>query len=147
VPDRVSVEIHVNNLGGWPVQEDRLAQACRTVFVEEEVSEGEVSVTLMGDEAIQAMNLEYFDKDWPTDVIAFSLHGADEPVLGDVYLGYQQARRQADELGISLGEERLRLVIHGTLHVIGYEHPERDGRFECDMYRKQEALLESLSRT
>jgi probable rRNA maturation factor len=98
----------------------------------------------MDDEAIGAMNAEYFDKNGPTDVIAFSLHGADEPVLGDVYLGYQQAGRQAEELGIPLEEELLRLTIHGTLHVVGYRHPEGDERFETEMYQKQEALLESL---
>jgi probable rRNA maturation factor len=100
----------------------------------------------MDDQAIQAMNAEYFRKDRPTDVIAFALHGPGEPVLGDVYLGYEQAARQAEELDVPLPEELMRLVIHGTLHVVGYRHPEGEDRFEAEMYQKQEALLGDLLR-
>jgi probable rRNA maturation factor len=60
-------------------------------------------------------------------------------------VGAEQAARQAAELGVPLDEELLRLVIHGTLHVLGYDHPDSDEeRAGSPMYRRQEALLTEL---
>ncbi len=135
------LEIHVNAEGPWEVPEALLKRGCSSALNLEGIEEGEVSLTLLDDKGISEMNREYFRKDHPTDVIAFSLHASGEPVLGDVYLGYEQARRQADDLAIPLDEELLRLTIHGTLHVLGYHHPEGGDRELCEMYRIQEGLL------
>lgn len=104
---------------------------------------GEVSVTLLSDEDIQEMNRTYLDRDRPTDVIAFSL-GDDLAILGDVYIGAEQARRQAEELGIDVSEEVVRLTVHGMLHVLGYDHPEGPERTESAMFRRQEELLREI---
>ncbi len=80
----------------------------------------------------------------PPTFIAFALHSEGDPVLGDVYLGFDQARRQASELGVPVEEELLRLAIHGTLHLLGYRHPEGSDRFESEMFRRQEKLLRRL---
>lgn len=113
------------------------------VLREEDVADAEISVTLLDDEAIRAMNRDYLGKDRPTDVIAFSLGDGDE-TLGDVYLGVDQARRQAEELSVDYVEELLRLAIHGTLHVLGHDHPEGDDRDDSPMYRLQERLLREV---
>ena len=112
----------------------RAALAC------EEEDAAEVSVTLLGDEEIRVMNVTYLDRDRPTDVIAFSL-GAPGEVLGDVYLGFEQAARQAEELGESFETELLRLAIHGTLHVLGHDHPEGSERLQSPMFALQERLV------
>jgi len=139
------IEVQINTVGDWSVPDALLERGCRAVLEEEGVRAGEVSITLLGDEGIQDLNQEYFGRDWPTDVIAFSLQSPGDPVLGDIYVGFEQARRQATELGIPLDEELLRLVIHGTLHLMGHEHPEGEDRFESEMFLKQEKLLASLS--
>ena len=139
--ESAGIDVVVNNLGSWPVQEDLLARGCREALNAEGIGEGEVSVTLMDDEGIRGLNQEYFGKSRPADVIAFSLQAPGDPVLGDIYLGYEQARRQSDELDILLDEELLRLVIHGTLHVLGYQHPDGEERLESPMFMKQEELL------
>ena len=139
------IEVQINSVGSWSVPEALLEKGCRSVLIEEGVGAGEVSITLLDDKGIQELNQEYFGRDWPTDVIAFTLQSPGDPVLGDVYVGFEQARRQASELLIPLDEELLRLVIHGTLHVLGYEHPEGEGRLESEMFLKQERLLTSLS--
>ena len=100
----------------------------------------EVSVTLLDDEEIRTMNVTYLNRDRPTDVIAFSL-GARGEVLGDVYLGFEQAARQAEELGESFETELLRLAIHGTLHVLGHDHPEGSQRLQSPMFALQERLV------
>ena len=137
-------DVQVNNVGSWPVQEEWLSLACQAVLSAEGIREGEVSITLLDDDGIQGLNQEYFGKDGPTDVIAFALQAPGESVLGDVYLGYEQARRQALELDIRLDEELLRLTIHGTLHVLGHQHPEGEERFESPMFLVQEGLLREI---
>jgi probable rRNA maturation factor len=104
---------------------------------------GEVSVTLLSDEDIQEINRTYLDRDRPTDVIAFSL-GDDLAILGDVYIGAEEAVRQAEELGIAVSEEVVRLTVHGMLHVLGHDHPEGPERTESAMFRRQEELLREI---
>jgi probable rRNA maturation factor len=106
------------------------------------LAEAEISVTLLDDAAIQAMNLQYLQRDYITDVIAFSL--GDDPVIGDVYVGAGQAERQAAELGISTVEEFVRLAIHGTLHVLGHDHPDGPERVDSDMFVLQERLVRDV---
>jgi len=59
-------------------------------------------------------------------------------------VGADQARRQAEALGVPLREELARLAIHGVLHVLGHDHPEGDDRFASPMYVLQERLLEEV---
>jgi probable rRNA maturation factor len=141
------IEVLVNNVGSWPAPEHQLAGGCRAVLDAEGIRDGEISITLLDDEGILGLNQEYFGRDRPTDVLAFALHAPGEPVLGDVYLGFEQAQRQASEFEVLLDEELLRLVIHGTLHVLGYQHPEGEDRFDSEMFLKQEDLLRSVLET
>jgi probable rRNA maturation factor len=137
----MAVSIQVNQTGEWPLPESLVEAGIRATLTAEGVVEGEVSLTFLGDEEVQALNERYLQRDRPTDVIAFALHDPGEPVLGDVYVGYLQARRQAEELGVRLEEELLRVSIHGTLHVLGHDHPEGPERMDSPMFQKQEALL------
>lgn len=107
------------------------------------VSAAEISLTLLDDEGIRDLNARYLGKDGPTDVIAFSL-GTGGQVLGDVYIGYLQAGRQARELGVELREELVRLAIHGTLHVLGHDHPQSDERESSPMFARQESLVRAI---
>ncbi len=107
------------------------------------VSAAEISLTLLDDEGIRNLNARYLGKDRPTDVIAFSL-GDGGQTLGDVYIGYVQAGRQARELGLELREELVRLAIHGTLHVLGHDHPQGDERESSPMFARQESLVRAI---
>lgn len=138
-----AVEVEVSVGAGVEPAADpaRIEAAVRHVLRAEGVDRAEVSVALLGDDDIAALNREYLGRDRPTDVIAFNLAGEGEPPLGDVYLGAAQARRQAAEFGASPAEELLRLAVHGTLHVLGHDHPEGEERVESAMFARQEALL------
>ena len=118
-----------------------LDRGVRATLEAEEIDRGEVSVTVLDDAGIRAMNRRWLGRDRPTDVLSFRLHDPGEPVLGDIYLGIDQARRQAEERGIPLDEELLRLAVHGTLHLLGHDHPEGPEREESEMFRLQEALV------
>jgi probable rRNA maturation factor len=108
------------------------------------VTDGEVSVTLLDDVSMIELSRDHLDLDSTTDVISFALHEGDEAVLGDVYVGHEQAARQAADMGVSLTEELARLAIHGTLHVLGYDHPEGDSRNSSEMFVIQERLVRTL---
>lgn len=89
--------------------------------------EGELSVWLCGDEAIREVHRDYLGVDTPTNVISFAQRDGEfgdvEPeVLGDVVIGVDTARRDAAEVGGALDDELAYLLIHGVLHLLGYDH-------------------------
>lgn len=102
----------------------------------------EVSLTFVSDDEISLLNQEYLQRSGPTDVIAFCL--GDHPLVGDVYVSVDTARRNAETYGISLEEELTRLVVHGALHVLGHSHPDDDSRHESPMFELQEDLVARL---
>lgn len=122
----------------------RLEDAVRTVLEAEGVAAAEVSVTLLDDEAIGRLHRDYLGIQGPTDVLAFVLEGPGDALVGDIYIGHAQVLRQAADLGIPVHEELARLAIHGTLHLLGYEHSEDGGREESLMWRRQEEILRSF---
>jgi probable rRNA maturation factor len=126
------------------VSEEWLRSAVSLVFQNAGLSEGEISLTLLDDDSIRELNQTYLGKDTTTDVISFTLYEGDESVLGDVYIGYEQAVNQAAEAGISIEEELARLSIHGTLHVLGHDHPDTSARFSSEMFVLQEKLVRKL---
>ncbi len=134
------VEVQVS-LGAFRgVARALLERAVRATLTEERVPVAEISLTLLGDDAIRDLNRRWLGRDRPTDVLAFALGTGEEP-LGDVYVGVEQARRQAREAGVSAREEIVRLAIHGTLHVLGHDHPEGPERVDGPMFALQERLV------
>jgi probable rRNA maturation factor len=139
--DALQLSVHVDEGLAVPLDSARVEAALERVLREEGVEAAELSVAFVDDDRIAALNREYLMHEGPTDVISFPLHASGQPVLGDVYVGVQQAERQARELGERFEVELLRLAVHGTLHVLGYDHPEGDEREQSPMYRRQEELL------
>ncbi|HYH80728.1 MAG TPA: rRNA maturation RNase YbeY [Longimicrobium sp.] len=142
--DELEVEVSVGEGVTPPVDPARVEAAVRHVLREEGVEAAEISIALVGDDQIAALNDEYLDHDGPTDVISFALHEAGEAPLGDVYVGVDQALRQAAEFGATPADEVVRLAVHGTLHVLGYDHPEGAERTGSEMFARQEELLRGI---
>lgn len=104
-----------------------------------------VSIVLVGERAMRVLNNRWRGKDTPTDVLSFSqregLGGALHPeVLGDIVICIPVARRQAQEAGHCLAAEIDRLVVHGLLHLVGFEH-EDDQIAARAMRRREDAIL------
>ena len=92
-----------------------------------ERADAELSIALVDDAAIAELNARYRDKPGPTDVLSFSqLEGDDAPgdggLLGDVVISLDTARRQARERRRGIDGEVARLLVHGLLHLVGYDH-------------------------
>ena len=115
-------------------------RAVRIVLDGESVSDAQINVTFLSGPQMRGLNRRTFDIDRATDVIAFPLPHPGV-IVGDVYVCPSFARRSARELGIPEHEEIIRLVIHGTLHVLGYDHPEGDTRVVSVMWRQQERYV------
>ena len=139
-----SLEILVSGDSPAGVSKDWLRSAVALVLRSAGLSEGEISLTLLDGDSIRELNRTYLGKDTPTDVLSFALHEGDEAVLGDVYVGYEQAANQAVDAGITAEEELARLSIHGTLHVLGYDHPDTEARSSSEMFILQERLVQKL---
>jgi probable rRNA maturation factor len=106
----------------------------------------ELTLRITSDEEIQELNREYRGVDKPTDVLSFNQDVVDPETghlyLGDIIISLETARRQALEQGHSLSKECLLLAIHGTLHLLGYDHAEPNEKEE--MWRIQDRLLAEL---
>ena len=142
----MSIAVEVNQVDiNAPEETTAIIRRAVTATLEHEtVSDASISVTLLDDKRIRSMNRKYLEHDRVTDVIAFPLYERGETVVGDVYIGYEQAQEQAADADIELDEELARLAIHGTLHVLGYDHPEEGDRTQSEMWRVQETILRTL---
>ena len=139
----ITVLLDDGGRSGLPLED--LERAAQAACASQGAAEGEISVALLDDSAMAELNSAHLGHEGPTDVLAFALYEEGEPVLGDVYVGVDQAARQAVDAGVTLREELVRLVVHGTLHVLGMDHPEDAAdRDASAMYRTQEALVERV---
>ncbi len=105
----------------------------------------EVSIVIVGDEEITRLNRQYLQRNRPTNVIAFPMASGDavalpSPLLGDVVISAETAKRQAEAAGRNAGEEILVLMIHGVLHLLGYDH-EKNAAERRKMEAKERELL------
>ena len=102
-----------------------------------------ISIAFVGATAIARMNQKYLRHRDATDVISFGFAGGGNrsAVIGDIYICPEVARANARSQGVTVTEELLRLVVHGTLHVLGYDHPANVDRMRSPMWRRQERIL------
>lgn len=117
------------------------------VFEYEDVEPRNVSVLITDNEEIHGLNLEYREKDAPTDVLSFPLFdedgNLDDEELGDIVISLERAAAQAEEYNHSLKREVAFLTAHSMLHLLGYDH--ENG--EQEMYVKQDEILNELGIT
>lgn len=123
------------------------AAASKVLAYFQDTSPAELTIVMDQDDKIQELNKEYLGNDAPTDVLSFPSGGEIDPetgaqYLGDIMISFPYAQRQALSLGNSVKDEIQLLVIHGVLHLLGYDHLEDEDKAE--MWQIQEALLTSL---
>ncbi len=125
----------------------RLADAARRVLRAEGVRAAMLSITLVSPSAMARLNRRHLGHPGATDVISFGFVPTPRAgVVGDVYICPDVARANARAASCGVREELLRLVVHGTLHVLGWEHPETRARESSPMWRRQELLLAGILR-
>ena len=128
-----------------PLARARVAELVRGVLKAERVRDAMVSVAFLDDRAMAALNRRHLGHRGATDVISFGFAAAPgQGVVGDIYVAPAVVRENARRHGTSGREELARVVIHGTLHVLGHDHPADGEREESEMWRRQERLLRRL---
>ncbi len=110
--------------------------------------DSELSVTIVGDRSMRCLNREYRAIDKPTNVLSFAMSEGDfsemnPHLLGDVVISADTAFREAEEQGITFSERLGFLLLHGILHVTGYDH-ERSGEEEATRMEKKQRQLFTL---
>ncbi len=106
----------------------------------------ELSLTFVDDAAIQVINRQYLSKDRPTNVISFSLQEGEfgdinPDVLGDVIISVETAMRDAKSGNLTFDEEIRFLIIHGVLHLMGYNHENTTRQMTQKMRQKEKELF------
>ena len=126
-----------------PLGRDRVAGIVKTVLRAEGIDDALISIAFVTRRAMTALNRRHLGRAGTTDVIAFGLTRTDPkvPVIGDIYIAPDVAREQAHQHDVGVREELARLAVHGTLHVLGHDHPEGEDRIGSAMWSRQEALL------
>ena len=126
--------------------EEKINQVAAICLREDQLPEDvEVDLLFVDHEAIREMNLEYRDKDSATDVLSFPMYEPDEEIddeeevlLGDIVISLERAQEQCEEYGHSLEREVMYLLVHGLLHLAGYDHMEEEDK---KVMRAQEEKL------
>ena len=150
------ISISIQLQAGHPLKEEWLQSIVRKVLETESVSSPvEMGLVIAGAELVQQLNRDYRGKDEPTDVLAFSMlpqtteakssfvippDGVNH--LGEVVISYPQAATQAAELKHTLEQEIALLIIHGALHLLGYDHEQPEQ--EKQMRVKENEIMEAL---
>ena len=113
-----------------------------------EADDIEVSLVFTDDSHIEKLNKQYLGREGPTDVISFYLDNERTPdgklILGDIVISVDTAEIQAQEQGHSFSEELETLIVHGMLHLLGYDH-EKDDESEI-FWAKQNSLLKAFKK-
>ncbi len=108
-----------------------------------EKKKGTISVLVTGDRQIHRLNRQFLKHDYPTDVISFNLNevGAHScaPLLGELVVSSDFAKRYAKANGLPYKEELARYLVHGTLHLLGYD--DRKKKDKDKMFKRQERIL------
>ena len=131
------------------IDENWLLKLAKNIYEILEIEGLSLSLIMTNDEYIKKINKEYRKEDLPTDVISFAYMDEDDDFpcmvelldeLGDIYISLERAAAQSLEYGVTLEDELKRLLIHGMLHLIGYNH-EKSVEEENIMRTKEEEIF------
>jgi probable rRNA maturation factor len=124
-----NVEIN-NQQARLAIDADRLTRAVEMILVEEGVEAAVINVAIVDDPTIHDLNRRFLDHDEPTDVLSFVLDEEAGRLEGDVIASADTAARTAAQLQWPAADELLLYVLHGTLHLVGYDDLNPDSRRE-----------------
>lgn len=142
-----AIEIEISDTQGHlRVVPDDLAALARSVLLAEGRRSASISIALVDQAAIHAINRQHLGHDWPTDVISFDLSEPGESVLaGELVVSAEMAAATAGDLGVEPTDELALYVVHGLLHLCGYDDLTDLGA--AAMRRREDELLRAVGRS
>ena len=125
-----------------PLEYQRLKECARTVLAGEGIKEAKVTLAFVDDPTVAGLNKRFLNHEGPTDVITFP-YSRGKKLEGEVVIGVEMAQREAADRGHDVNTELCLYVIHGTLHLCGYD--DRTKRDASEMRKKERAYLKQLN--
>ena len=126
------------------IDTDWLKTICKNIFHEKDHNQGNITVILTDDEQLLKLKKEYFQQDVLTDVITFNLEEDGDPVEGEIYISLERVKENTRKFKQNVGIELMRVIIHGCLHIMGYDDQTPEGKKEMtqleDHYLNQSVL-------
>jgi probable rRNA maturation factor len=122
--------IEVNDEQSQLPEDPRLVEAVRGILEEASIGRARISVAVVDDPTIQRLHRDYLQIDEPTDVMSFVLDQTDDLLEGEVIASADTAIASAPQFGLTPGDELLLYVIHGTLHLVGFDDVTPEKRAE-----------------
>lgn len=110
-----------NQQSRHPIDEAQLTDAASAILQDSAYSSAAISLAVVDDKTIHELNRRHLEHDWPTDVLSFVLEDDGDYLEGEVIVSADTAAAAADEHGHSAAEEQLLYLIHGMLHLVGYD--------------------------
>lgn len=137
-----------NRQNQFPLDETNLRKAAQAILNDLEYPEAELSIVLVDDTEIHDLNRQYLNHDRPTNVISFPMQEGEfteinPNLLGDVVISVDTADREAREAALPMETRLMELLVHGILHLVGYDHESPKADAEA-MERKTEELMEKF---
>ena len=131
------IEIEISdNQSHLTVDRAFVESVARTTLESEKVTQAQVSFAFVDDATIHEINRRHLDHDWPTDVITFGLSEPDDPLLAaELVISTEMTVRTAEESGVEPRTELALYVVHGLLHLCGFDDHEPD---DIDAMRRRE---------
>ncbi|OGU56065.1 MAG: rRNA maturation RNase YbeY [Ignavibacteria bacterium GWF2_33_9] len=111
-----------------PVPRKKIQYIANKIFVDNNFSNASINIIILNNEDLKKINKEFLNHNYYTDVISFRLE--DDPLESEVYISIEKAEENARGYKVSLTNELLRLVAHGTLHIVGFDDDTKEKRDE-----------------
>lgn len=140
-----------NKQGNHKISKKKLRQTAKVILNALDYPDAELSILIVDDQQIAQLNHQYLNREGPTNVIAFCMRQGQfsditPTLLGDVVISADTAHREAQSAGISMQDRFDQLLIHGTLHLLGYDHENTKAEARR-MEKKAEELLKKIKAT
>ena len=132
-------KIEIADQQNQEIDPDPLIRSVAAILTDHDVASSEISLAFVDDPMIRQLNRKYLDHDYETDVISFVLDWCerDRALVGQLIVSTDTAQAKGKEVGSSLSEELALYVIHGTLHLVGYDDKDEDSAAEMRLAEKE----------
>jgi probable rRNA maturation factor len=144
--------IEINNLTAVPVEEKFLKKIAKEILKKEKKNNLELSVALLKREKIKELNKKYLGRNYLTDVLSFSLLGKarakprTKNIFGEIIICPEEVLRNASKIKENFEKELARVLIHGILHLLGYDHVKKKKEAKL-MEKKEEYYISKIYKT
>lgn len=123
------MKVEINNTLKVKIEKNLLERVVKKFLESKKLNDKEVSVAIVGDKTISKLNKRYLHKNVATDVLAFT---GEDNFLGEIIIDYEQTKRQAVIYNSSIKDELVFVLVHGLLHLIGYDDKTEKERREME---------------